>query len=236
MDLSFDRRAIDLAFLHGKPYWSEIFLAKGFFVEQSFRILVVGCTGPQHVGWRGDAQRRLAWARRPFQRGQINGHRIYRSRQMGSAIALNLVKAGHRLVVSNRSAEKVEPLVRAGSRRAANPAECADGEIVVTMLADDRAVERVVFGEDGLLAARKPVLHLDEHDQCRVGRATRHSTWGSGRKLRLGPGVGRPVAAGGGKLFIVAAGPATRSTFASQRFRRSVSAPSGSAMRSRPRT
>jgi 3-hydroxyisobutyrate dehydrogenase-like beta-hydroxyacid dehydrogenase len=48
--------------------------------------------------------------------------------QMGSAIALNLVKAGHRLVVWNRSAEKAEPLVRAGSRRAAKAADCPTAE------------------------------------------------------------------------------------------------------------
>ncbi len=128
--------------------------------------------------------------------------------QMGSAIALNLVKAGHRLVVWNRSAEKVEPLVRAGSRRAANPAECADGEIVVTMLADDRAVERVVFGEDGLLAARKPALHVSM-STISVALAERlviaHGE--AGGSYVSAPVFGRPVAARDAKLFIVAAGP-----------------------------
>ncbi len=209
MDLFFsDRRAIDLAFLHGKPYRSEIFLAKGLFVEPSFRILVAGREGPQYGGWPSApsaALRRRAGRSKEDKSMDLG---FIGLGQMGSAIALNLVKAGHRLVVWNRSAEKVEPLVRAGSRRAANPAECADGEIVVTMLADDRAVERVVFGEDGLLAARKPALHVSM-STISVALAERlviaHGE--AGGSYVSAPVFGRPVAARDAKLFIVAAGP-----------------------------
>jgi 3-hydroxyisobutyrate dehydrogenase-like beta-hydroxyacid dehydrogenase len=128
--------------------------------------------------------------------------------QMGSAIALNLVKAGHRLVVWNRSAEKAEPLVRAGSRLAASPADCAGGEIVVTMLADDQAVERVVFGDDGVLAAGKPVIHVSM-STISVALAERlavaHEE--AGGSYVSAPVFGRPFAALAAKLFIVAAGP-----------------------------
>ena len=48
---------------------------------------------------------------------------------MGSAIALNLVKAGHAVSVWNRSPDKAEPLVAAGAKKAATPAEAAGGQV-----------------------------------------------------------------------------------------------------------
>ncbi len=49
--------------------------------------------------------------------------------QMGSAIAANLIKAGHSLTVWNRSPARTEPLVAAGARRAESPADAATGEV-----------------------------------------------------------------------------------------------------------
>ena len=80
--------------------------------------------------------------------------------RMGTAIAGNLVKAGHDVTVWNRSAEKIGPLIKAGARQAATPAEAAGGEIVFTMLANDEAVERVVFGDESLLASPARPLHV----------------------------------------------------------------------------
>ena len=73
--------------------------------------------------------------------------------QMGAGIAANILKAGHDLVVWNRSPEKAEPLVRNGAVMARTPREAANGrEIVLTMLADDGALEAVLSGDDGLIA------------------------------------------------------------------------------------
>ena len=65
---------------------------------------------------------------------------------MGGAIARNLIAAGHDVTVWNRSPEKANPLVALGAKQAATPAEAAQGEVVHTMLADDKALEAVTLG------------------------------------------------------------------------------------------
>ena len=64
--------------------------------------------------------------------------------QMGSAMAANLVKAGHAVTVWNRSPGKDDALVAAGAVLADTPAAAAQGDVVMTMLADDRAAESVL--------------------------------------------------------------------------------------------
>src|SRR5438874_10377829 len=72
---------------------------------------------------------------------------------MGAAMAANLLKAGFGLRVYNRTAEKARPLVERGATLVRSPAEAAEpGGVVVTMVSDDRAVEDVTLGADGLLA------------------------------------------------------------------------------------
>src|SRR5262249_26304141 len=67
--------------------------------------------------------------------------------QMGSGMAHNLLRAGYELTVFNRSREKAASFENSGVRIASSPAEaCRDAEVVLTMLADDTAVEQVVFG------------------------------------------------------------------------------------------
>ena len=57
-------------------------------------------------------------------------------------MAANLLAAGYDLVVYNRTAAKAEPLVAKGARRADRAGDVAEpGGIVVSMLADDAAVE-----------------------------------------------------------------------------------------------
>ncbi|GAB5524740.1 MAG: NAD(P)-dependent oxidoreductase [Roseivirga sp.] len=63
---------------------------------------------------------------------------------MGSRMAANLQKAGHDLVVYNRSAEKAEVLIKAGARLAESPAEVARGvQVVITMLSTPEVVREV---------------------------------------------------------------------------------------------
>src|SRR5207244_6524202 len=71
---------------------------------------------------------------------------------MGLGMATNLLKAGFGLRVYNRTAEKARPLLELGARRARSPAEAAEpGGVVVTMVSDDRALEEVTLGTNGLL-------------------------------------------------------------------------------------
>lgn len=129
--------------------------------------------------------------------------------QMGAAMAGNLVRAGHELAVWNRSAQKCGPLVAAGALLAASPREAAGGKsVVITMLADDAALEGVLAGEDGLLAGLAPgALHVSMStiavataDQLAARHAARDQRYVSA------PVFGRPEAAAAAKLYVVAAG------------------------------
>ncbi|HWI86546.1 MAG TPA: NAD(P)-dependent oxidoreductase [Sphingomonas sp.] len=127
---------------------------------------------------------------------------------MGAAMARNLLRAGHDVTVWNRSDEKTDALVADGAKRAASPAEAARGETVHTMLADDRAVEAVTFGAEGIFSTPSHVIHVS-HSTISVALAERlteaHAAHGS--TLVAAPVFGRPAAAEAGKLFIAAAGP-----------------------------
>lgn len=71
---------------------------------------------------------------------------------MGSAMAANLIAAGIVPTVWNRTVSKAQPLTARGAKLADSPSEAASpGGIVITMLADDSAVESVVI-EGGVAA------------------------------------------------------------------------------------
>lgn len=128
--------------------------------------------------------------------------------QMGAAMASNLLKAGHDVAVWNRSPGRADPLVQLGATRAGSPREAAQGDLVMSMLADDAAVEAVVYGADGLLDA--PALHVS-HSTISVALAERltgdHEPRGG---FVSAPVFGRPAAAEAAKLFVVAGGTADR--------------------------
>ncbi len=123
--------------------------------------------------------------------------------QMGSAMAANLVEAGHDVTVWNRSPGKADALIAAGATLGATPADAAQGDVVMTMLADDAALEAVVHGEGGILGA--PALHVS-HSTIGVALADRLAA--DQAAYVAAPVFGRPPAAQAGKLFVVAAGAA----------------------------
>lgn len=130
---------------------------------------------------------------------------------MGWPMAVNVLRAGHEVIAFNRTRARAEELAREGARVADSPAAAArEADVVVTMLADDAAVEAAVFGEQGILAGLRP----DAVHACM-------STIGSELSRRLAdahararqryvaaPVFGRPEAASAGKLWVVAAGEA----------------------------
>lgn len=130
--------------------------------------------------------------------------------QMGVGMVANLLKAGHAVTVYNRTAAKAQPLVAQGAVAAASLAEACRGEAVITMLADDAALESTVFGEQGVLR------HLAKgaaHISCStIGvalsqrLAAEHAK--AGQDYLACPVFGRPPAAAAKQLFVVAAGPA----------------------------
>jgi 3-hydroxyisobutyrate dehydrogenase-like beta-hydroxyacid dehydrogenase len=127
---------------------------------------------------------------------------------MGSGMAANLLKAGHALTVYNRTPAKAEALVAEGATLAKTPREVARGDVVITMLADDAAVEGVVFGADGVLAGLKTLSIHISMSTISVALAERLASahQAAGQRFVAAPVFGRPEAAAAGKLFIVAGG------------------------------
>ena len=131
--------------------------------------------------------------------------------QMGAAIAANLVRARHEVCVWNRSAGKARGLVDAGAVLAASPkAAAGDREVVITMLADDAALDAVLLGSEGLLEGLRPgALHISM-STIAVATADRIAALHTARAQHFlsAPVFGRPDAAAAAKLFVVAAGAA----------------------------
>src|ERR1035438_6364808 len=128
---------------------------------------------------------------------------------MGSGIAKSLLRAGHRVTAYNRTRSRVDALAAEGVSVAATPADACRGDAVLSMLADDAAVESVVFGSSGILSALpKGGLHvsLSTISVALSDRlASAHA--GAAQQFVSAPVFGRPDAAETAKLAIVAAGP-----------------------------
>ena len=70
---------------------------------------------------------------------------------MGAPMASTLLKAGFPLQIWNRTPEKARDLVEEGALWAPTPALAAKGaDVVIVMVADDAALDTVLFGEEGL--------------------------------------------------------------------------------------
>jgi 3-hydroxyisobutyrate dehydrogenase-like beta-hydroxyacid dehydrogenase len=68
---------------------------------------------------------------------------------MGRPMGMNLLKAGHKLTVWNRTASRAQELVAAGAKLATTPREAAAGaEILLTMVSDPPALEDVLWGHE----------------------------------------------------------------------------------------
>ncbi len=95
-----------------------------------------------------------------------------------------------------------------GARIAPSVAAAAAGaQIVVSMLADDRAVDAVAFGDGGLLASGAPVHVSMSTISVALAERLEAAHRAQGSTLVSAPVFGRPEAARAAKLAIVAAGP-----------------------------
>ena len=127
---------------------------------------------------------------------------------MGSGMAANLLKAGHEVTVYNRTTSKMKGLVEQGARPAAQVTDACRGEAVITMLADDGAVESMAFGDEGVTGnLGKGAIHISMSTisvALSERLAAAHAE--AGQRFVAAPVFGRPEAAAAAKLFIVAAG------------------------------
>lgn len=128
--------------------------------------------------------------------------------RMGAGIAKSLLRGGHQVTVYNRTRERAEALRKDGAVVAGSIPEACGGDAVLTMLADDAALESVAFAESGLLSSLPPgrthislsTISVSLCDRLAAAHAR------AGQEFIAAPVFGRPEAAEAGKLAIVAAG------------------------------
>jgi len=129
--------------------------------------------------------------------------------RMGAGIARSLLRAGHHVTVYNRTRERADALGAEGALVAASVAEACRNEVVFTMVADDAALEAMVFGTGGILASLpRGGAHVS---LSTIGVALSDKLTAEHAKAGQGyvaaPVFGRPEAAAAGRLAVVAAGP-----------------------------
>jgi len=126
---------------------------------------------------------------------------------MGTAIAGNLLKAGHQLTVWNRSPAAVAELVGRGAVAAKAPADALRGDLLFSMLANDEALREVGLAGPLLDQAAPGLVHVNlatisvdlAHELAQA-----HAARGLG--YVAAPVFGRPDAAAAAKLIVIAAG------------------------------
>jgi len=128
--------------------------------------------------------------------------------KMGSGIAKSLLRAGHRVTVYNRTHSRAEALRADGAVIAASVSEACRAEVVLTMVADDAALEGLVYGERGILsslpqgAAHVSLSTISVAISDRL--ASEHAKAGQG--YLAAPVFGRPEAAESARLAVVVGG------------------------------
>lgn len=83
---------------------------------------------------------------------------------MGNPMSRNLVKAGHEVIVWNRTKAKADEVLAAGAKWGDSPKEVTENsDIIFTMISNGPTLHRVMFDDDGVLngiAAGKLVIDM----------------------------------------------------------------------------
>jgi 3-hydroxyisobutyrate dehydrogenase-like beta-hydroxyacid dehydrogenase len=127
---------------------------------------------------------------------------------MGSGMAASLIMAGHEVTVYNRTRSKVDDLVKKGGVAASSISEACAGDAIVTMLANDAAVQNVVYSDEGLLASlRKGAVHVSSSTiSVALSERLTSDHAAAGQRFIAAPVFGRPDVAAAGELAVVAGG------------------------------
>jgi 3-hydroxyisobutyrate dehydrogenase-like beta-hydroxyacid dehydrogenase len=127
---------------------------------------------------------------------------------MGTPMARNLLAAGHPLTVYNRTREKAEALRAQGARVATLPGDAARGAgVLFTMLANDEAVEDVIFGS-AIQNLGRGAIHVSASTiSVELSKRLADAHAAAGQGYIAAPVLGRPDAAEAKKLWLIAAGP-----------------------------
>ena len=128
---------------------------------------------------------------------------------MGGHMARHLLRAGHDITVWNRTLSKADELRAKGAKVGKSAGEAVkDAEAVVTMLADDHAVESAVLHSEGVLDhLPRGAVHISMSTiSVALSQKLAEDHGKHGQQYIAAPVFGRPEAAEVGKLFVVAAG------------------------------
>ena len=135
---------------------------------------------------------------------------------MGYPMAGHLARAGHRVTVWNRNADKSARWVEqhGGRSAATRAAAVADADLVMMCVGNDDDVRAVVLGEGGALAAMKRGSILVDHTtaSAQVAREIHAAASAAGAGFLDAPVSGGQAGAENGKLTIMVGGDAA--TFA----------------------
>ena len=128
--------------------------------------------------------------------------------RMGAPMAANLVRAGHEVSVFNRSPGRDSSLIKLGAHETASVVGACDGEVVITMLADDDAASDIALGAGGLIVHLRPgAIHVSMSTiSVALSKRMAQAHARAGQRYVAAPVFGRPDMATAAKLFIVAAG------------------------------
>ncbi len=147
---------------------------------------------------------------------------------MGFAMASHILAAGHDVTVYNRTEEKAHPLMEEGATFSHDPSGAAQGDVVITMLSDDQAVESIVFGQAGSENSREDEignsansadnegLLLHQSPNCihismstigvHLVKRMEKGYLAGGKPFVSAPVMGRPDVAERGELVVMASG------------------------------
>jgi 3-hydroxyisobutyrate dehydrogenase-like beta-hydroxyacid dehydrogenase len=126
---------------------------------------------------------------------------------MGSGMARNLIKAGHRVRVWNRSPGPARELARDGAEVAATPGEAFDADAAITMLSADDVVREVILDQGLLEKARRGLVHIVSSTiSVAFARELEQAHETAGIGYVAAPVMGRPDVAAAGELNILVAG------------------------------
>jgi len=130
---------------------------------------------------------------------------------MGAPMANNLRKSGHAVTVWNRTAARAEPLAKKGAKQAATPRAAAAGQdLVFLSVSDEKAVDQVLDGPEGLLAGLAPGSVVIDTSTAGVqsARSTEAKVKAKGGVFLAAPMLGSRAAAEKAQLTVVVGGPA----------------------------
>jgi 2-hydroxy-3-oxopropionate reductase len=128
---------------------------------------------------------------------------------MGKPMALNLHKAGARLIINNRSQDVVRDLAVLGMTPVPTPAAACEGaEAVIVMLPDTPAVETVLLGDDGVVSGLEAGLLVIDMGTTKVTSTRRFAkaVTEAGGDYIDAPVSGGTIGAESGELTIMAGG------------------------------